>query len=47
MKKKNSFLLVSWISFLFAALAFSGCNTMEGMGEDVERSGQEIQEQAR
>lgn len=25
---------------------FTGCNTMEGFGEDIERSGEEIEEAA-
>ncbi len=35
-------LLVMALTALFAA----GCNTMEGMGEDIERGGEEIQEAA-
>lgn len=31
---------------LLGALAFSGCNTMKGLGKDTERAGQKIQENA-
>lgn len=35
---------------LFIALAFSlllmGCNTIEGMGQDIEEAGEEIEEEA-
>ena len=34
-------------SFLLGALAtLAGCNTMEGMGRDVERGGEKIQKEA-
>lgn len=37
-----------WIPFMLALVAFTaGCNTMEGMGEDIERGGQKIQKEAR
>lgn len=29
-----------------ALLSFAGCNTMQGMGEDIEAAGQEIDEAA-
>ena len=35
------------IGSLLCALLFSGCNTMEGLGEDTERAGEKIQENAR
>ena len=33
---------------IFAGLlgSFAGCNTMKGFGEDIERSGEKIQEKA-
>ncbi len=34
------------IMLALAALT-AGCNTMEGMGEDIERGGQKIQREAR
>ena len=33
-------------SLVLAALAFSGCQTMEGAGKDIERAGEKIQENA-
>jgi len=37
-----------WIPLVLALAAFTaGCNTMEGMGEDIERGGQKIQKEAR
>lgn len=37
---------IGFVVLSLSALFFTGCNTMEGMGEDVERGGEEIQEQA-
>lgn len=38
----------AWFSLLLAlAAGLAGCNTMEGAGEDIERGGEKIQEQAR
>lgn len=34
------------LMLVLAAMA-AGCNTMEGMGEDIERGGQKIQQEAR
>ncbi len=31
---------------LLAALVFTGCNTMKGLGKDTERAGEKIQEKA-
>jgi entericidin B len=31
-------------TLLMAATVLTGCNTMEGAGEDIERGGEEIQE---
>lgn len=31
---------------LFTALAFTGCNTIEGAGEDIEAGGEQVQEWA-
>lgn len=37
-----------WIPIIMVLAAFTaGCNTMEGMGEDIERGGQKIQQEAR
>ena len=35
------------ISLLLGALAYTGCRTMEGAGEDIERAGEKIQENAK
>jgi len=32
---------------LFAASVLAGCNTMRGAGQDIERGGEKIQENAR
>lgn len=37
-----------WLPLVLALAAFTaGCNTMHGAGEDIERGGEKIQEQAR
>lgn len=37
-----------WVPIMLALAALTaGCNTMEGMGEDIERGGEKIQQQAR
>ena len=37
-----------WMPLLLALAAFAtGCNTMEGMGRDIERGGEKIQHEAR
>lgn len=33
--------------WMFLAGLLAGCNTMEGAGEDLERGGEELQEEAR
>jgi predicted small secreted protein len=45
--KKNTIALLVAISALFSMSVLSGCRTMEGAGEDIERGGEEIQEAAR
>ncbi len=38
----------AWFAFVLALVAgLAGCNTMQGAGEDIERGGEKIQEQAR
>ena len=37
---------VAALSLMLSALAFSGCQTMHGAGEDIERAGEKIQENA-
>lgn len=37
-----------WMPIVLALAAFTaGCNTMHGAGQDIERGGEKIQEQAR
>lgn len=35
-----------WAMFLIALLAITGCNTMEGAGEDVQKAGETIEKAA-
>lgn len=35
-----------WAVLLIAALGMTGCNTMEGAGEDVQKAGEEIEKAA-
>ncbi|TSJ77196.1 entericidin A/B family lipoprotein [Rariglobus hedericola] len=39
--------ITSIITLLLAALCFSGCNTMEGAGKDIEKGGQNLQDAAK
>jgi entericidin B len=34
-------------AILFSVIAFSACNTVEGVGKDVERGGEKLQDTAR
>jgi predicted small secreted protein len=43
---KNKPLTTIVFSLFLAALAFSGCRTMEGAGQDIERAGEKIQDNA-
>jgi predicted small secreted protein len=36
--------LVVWIVMFGSSICSLSCNTVEGMGEDIERGGEEIQE---
>lgn len=37
-----------WIPLMLSLAAFvAGCNTFEGMGKDIERGGEKIQNEAR
>lgn len=38
--------ILSLIFAVFAITVLTGCNTMQGFGRDVERTGQEIEEAA-
>lgn len=39
-------LLILFVSIVSLAGAISGCNTMRGAGEDIERGGEKIQDAA-
>ena len=39
-------LLMSLVMAGLALVAFTGCNTMEGAGQDVERAGEKIKDAA-
>lgn len=41
-KKILDFLMV----FTFLTISLAGCNTMEGLGKDIQKVGQEIEEEA-
>lgn len=45
-QKSRSVLLALLVAVL-GAVAFSGCRTMNGMGQDIERAGEKIQDNAR
>jgi predicted small secreted protein len=34
------------LAFVIASFGLTGCNTIEGMGEDIETAGQEIEQEA-
>jgi predicted small secreted protein len=38
--------IIAFLTLLGIALASTGCNTMHGLGEDIEEAGEEIQEGA-
>ncbi|HWP20653.1 MAG TPA: entericidin A/B family lipoprotein [Burkholderiaceae bacterium] len=42
---KNRWLAV-WSLILASALGLAGCNTVQGMGKDVERGGEKVQDAA-
>jgi predicted small secreted protein len=35
------------VAVLMAALVLAGCNTMAGLGKDIERTGEKIQDKAK
>jgi predicted small secreted protein len=39
-------MLTRIIALLFAALVLAGCNTMKGVGQDIERGGEKLQNEA-
>ena len=38
---------IVYFSLALIMLGLSGCNTIEGAGEDIEAAGEEVEEQAR
>ena len=44
--KTQSIKLTAVITLLISMLAFSGCHTVKGAGEDIEKAGQGIQNSA-
>lgn len=38
--------LMRWLGVLAVGIALSGCNTMRGLGKDVERGGERVQDAA-
>lgn len=38
--------LARWLGVLAVGIALSGCNTMRGIGKDVERGGERVQDAA-
>ena len=47
MKSFQKSTLVALALSLFGMFAFTGCNTMRGLGKDTERAGEKIQDKAR
>ena len=43
----SRFSCVAILALLLGLLAFTGCQTMEGAGKDIERAGEKIQENAK
>lgn len=43
---KNKFILPFTLLASLAALFFSGCNTVQGAGKDIEKAGDKIQDAA-
>jgi predicted small secreted protein len=36
-----------WIAWVFMALALVGCNTMRGVGQDLQKAGESIEQAAK
>jgi predicted small secreted protein len=47
MKSSHKPTLLALVLAFLSALAFTGCNTMHGVGKDVERAGEKIQQNAK
>jgi predicted small secreted protein len=40
-------MVLSWLSVIAFALAVSGCNTVQGIGKDVQKAGEAVQDAAK
>ena len=38
--------LIAVVALMFATVAIAGCNTFAGMGKDIERGGENLQDSA-
>ena len=38
--------LIAVVALMFAVVAIAGCNTFAGMGKDIERGGEKLQDSA-
>lgn len=38
--------LIAVVALMFATVAIAGCNTFAGMGKDIERGGEKLQDSA-
>lgn len=47
MKSFHKPTLIALTLSILGLFAFTGCNTMKGLGEDTERAGEKIQEEAK
>ena len=43
MKLRSTIVTITLLALLMAAFSFTGCNTWEGAGNDVERTGEKMQ----
>lgn len=46
MKKSFKLSYLALVTLMLAGLAFTGCRTMDGAGQDIERAGEKIQDNA-
>ena len=42
MMKKSTYLLVAIVALFISTFALSGCNTIRGIGQDVQRAGSAV-----
>ncbi|HCE09872.1 MAG TPA: entericidin [Oxalobacteraceae bacterium] len=38
--------ITAWVLLLSSGLLFAGCNTMHGLGKDVEKLGEKVQQKS-